>query len=358
MFAPIKRVYVRSYDIKNLVIAIAATSALTLTYSTSANAGNVTDKVSIGAFLEVGGYLGGDTRQSIDAYHFHEVSADAKYHTDTAGSIRVKYEDGQFFGGVEIDAYMTEKQAELDKAFVGYIFENGVVVIAGLIDSVFDSRSSYGDLAVEFGKGAVETSAGRDVNGFSVEYENDTFYTGLTTILDDNSQHGSFNGAIDFTPVDGLLIGVGFLRSNGMFWGKMNDSYAWNIGAEYQATDTLILGLLYNQYRVGKDDESVDFNAGGNSHAAGYEARHSVDMDQWEVSGQYRLMDKLTVAGQISSRDYTLAPVNADTLSDSGMFYGFGAFYDYSRNTRFSIDYQYGEALNENMAYIKSAFYF
>lgn len=358
MFAIIKRVSAWSYGIKTKIIAIAATSALTLIHSTVANAGNITDKVSIGAFIEVGGYIGGDTRQSIDAYHFHEASEDATYHTDTAGSFRIRYEDGSVFGGMEIDAYMTKKNAELDKAFVGYIFDNGVVVTAGLIDSVFDSRSSYGDLAVEFGKGAVETGAGGDVNGVTVEYGTDTFYVGFTTILDANSQLGSFNGAVDFTPVEGLLIGAGFLRSDGAFWGAENDSYSWNVGVEYQVTEKLIIGALYNQYRVGKDDESVDLNAGGNSNVTGYEARYSVDMDQWELSGQYKLLPKLTLGAQVSSRDYTLGPKNTTALSDSGMFFGFGAYYDYSRNMRFSADFQYGEALNESMGYIKSAFYF
>lgn len=319
----------------------------------SANAGNITDKVSLGAFMEVGGYIGGDTRQSIDAYHFHETSTEATYHTDTAGSIRVKYKDGQVFGGIEVDAYMTKKTAELDKAFVGFKFDNGVTVKGGLIDSVFDARSSYGDLAVEFGKGAVETGAGGDVNGLTVEYKNKTLYAGVTTILDSNSQTGSFNGAIDFKPMEGLLIGAGFLRTDGTFWGAVNDSYSWNVGTEYQVTDKLKIGALYNQFRVNENDESVDLNA----FSANF-TRNSVDMDQWEISARYKLVEKVTVAAQISSRDYTYEAVDAHTLSDAGMFYGLGAFYDYSKNTRFSADYQYGTALNESMAYVKAAFYF
>lgn len=339
---------------KKQFLATAVTAVLAMG---SAHAGNITDKVSLGAFMEVGGYIGGDGRQSIDAYHFNEVSSDAAYHTDTAGSIRVHYKDGRVFGGIEIDAYMNQ-DANLDKSFVGYKFDNGVTVKAGLIDSVFDARSSYGDLAVEFGKGAVETGAGGDVTGMTTEYKDDTLYVGVTAILDANSQNGSFNGAIDFKPMSGLLIGVGFLRTDGTFWGKVNDSYSWNVGSEYQITEKLKIGALYNQYRVNKNDESVDLNAGGNTKADNYEARHSVDMDQWEVSARYKLVEKLTVAAQVSSRDYTLEAINADTLSDSGMFYGFGAFYDYSKNTRFSVDYQYGAALKENMGYVKAAFYF
>jgi len=344
--------------VKKQLLATAITAVLAMGTSATVNAGNITDKVSLGAFMEVGGYIGGEERQSIDAYHFHEKSNEAIFHTDTAGSIRVKYKDGQVFGGIEVDAYATKKTAELDKAFVGFKFNNGVTVKGGLIDSVFDARSSYGDLAVEFGKGAVETGAGGDVNGLTTEYSNNAIYIGVTAIQDSNSQNGSFNGAIDFKPMEDLLIGAGFLRTDGIFWGAINDSYSWNVGAEYQATDKLKIGALYNQYRVNENDESVDLNAGGNSSADGYEARNSVDMDQWEISARYKLAEKLTVAGQVSSRDYTLEAENADTLSDSGMFYGFGAFYDYSKNTRFSADYQYGTALNESMGYVKAAFYF
>jgi len=347
--------------VKKQLLATAVTSVLAIS---SANAGNITDKVSLGAFMEVGGYIGGDTRQSIDAYHFNETSEDATYHSDTAGSIRVKYKDGQVFGGIEIDAYMN-KDAKLDKSYIGYKFDNGVTVKGGLIDSVFDARSSYGDLAVEFGKGAVETAAGGDVSGATVEYKNSSLYAGVTVIQDDDKQTGSFNGAIDFKPMQGLLIGAGFLRTDGFFWGAINDSYSWNVGTEYQATDKLKIGALYNQYRVNDKDESVDLNASSASFN-----RNSVDMDQWEVSAQYKLVEKLTLAAQVSSRDYTYEdkeyepssgePLQNDTntLSDSGMFYGFGAFYDYSKNTRFSADYQYGTALNESMGYIKAAFYF
>lgn len=343
---------------KKQLLATAVTSALAITSTmNNANAGNITDKVSLGAFMEVGGYIGGNTRQSIDAYHFNEESPDATYHSDTAGSIRVKYKDGQVFGGIEIDAYM-DKDAKLDKSYIGYNFDNGVTVKGGLIDSVFDARSSYGDLAVEFGKGAVETGAGDDVNGATIEYGNSRYYAGVTVIQDDDKQTGSFNGAVDFKPMEGLLIGAGFLRTDGIFWGAVNDSYSWNVGTEYQATEKLKIGALYNQYRVNDKDESVDLNAGGNRNAVNYEARSSVNMDQWEVSAQYKLIEKLTIAGQVSSRDYTLEAINADTLSDSGMFYGFGAFYDYSKNTRFSADYQYGAALKESMGYIKAAFYF
>jgi len=350
--------------VKKQLLATAVTAVLAMGTSTVANAGNITDKVSLGAFMEVGGYIGGNTRQSIDAYHFNEKSEEATYHTDTAGSIRVKYKDGQVFGGIEVDAYMN-KDANLDKAFVGFKFDNGVTVKGGLIDSVFDARSSYGDLAVEFGKGAVETGAGGDVNGITAEYKNDRLYAGVTAIHDSNSQTGSFNGAVDFKPMEGLLIGAGFLRTDGTFWGKVNDSYSWNIGTEYQVTDKLKIGALYNQYRVNENDESVDLNAFSASFT-----RNSVDMDQWEISGRYKLAEKLTVAAQVSSRDYTYedkeykvnddSPLQNDTntLSDSGMFYGFGAFYDYSKNTRFSADYQYGVALKESMGYIKAAFYF
>lgn len=348
---------------KKQFLATAVTAVLAMG---SAHAGNITDKVSLGAFMEVGGYIGGDGRQSIDAYHFNEVSSDAAYHTDTAGSIRVHYKDGRVFGGIEIDAYMNQ-DANLDKSFVGYKFDNGVTVKAGLIDSVFDARSSYGDLAVEFGKGAVETGAGGDVTGMTTEYKDDTLYVGVTAILDANSQNGSFNGAIDFKPMSGLLIGVGFLRTDGTFWGKVNDSYSWNVGTEYQITEKLKIGALYNQYRVNKNDESVDLNA----FSAGF-TRNSVDMDQWEVSARYKLVEKLTIAAQVSSRDYTyenadyivkkgdkdITQNDTNTISDSGMFYGFGAFYDYSKNTRFSVDYQYGAALKENMGYVKAAFYF
>ncbi len=137
----------------------------------------------------------------------------------------------------------------------------------------------------------------------------------------------------------------------------------WNVGTEYQVTDKLKVGALYNQYRVNGNDESVDLNASSASFT-----RNSVDMDQWEISGRYKLAKKLTVAAQVSSRDYSYENADytvdgethndANTLSDSGMFYGFGAFYDYSKNTRFSADYQYGAALKESMGYIKAAFYF
>ncbi|GIC77930.1 hypothetical protein [Moritella sp. F3] len=352
---------------KKQLLATAVTSALAITSTmNSANAGNVTDKVSLGAFMEVGGYIGGNTRQSIDAYHFNEESPDATYHSDTAGSIRVKYKDGQVFGGIEIDAYM-DKDAKLDKSYIGYNFDNGVTVKGGLIDSVFDARSSYGDLAVEFGKGAVETGAGGDVNGATIEYGNARYYAGITVIQDDDKQTGSFNGAVDFKPMEGLLIGAGFLRTDGIFWGAVNDSYSWNVGTEYQATEKLKIGALYNQYRVNDKDESVDLNASSASFD-----RNSVDMDQWEISAQYKLVEKLTLAAQVSSRDYNYENSDytvtkdgkdtiqndTDTLSDSGMFYGFGAFYDYSKNTRFSADYQYGAALKESMGYIKAAFYF
>jgi len=355
--------------VKKQFLATAVTSVLAMTSTmNSANAGNITDKVSLGAFMEVGGYIGGNTRQSIDAYHFNEKSDEATYHSDTAGSIRVKYKDGQVFGGIEVDAYM-DKDAKLDKSFVGYKFDNGVTVIGGLIDSVFDARSSYGDLAVEFGKGAVETAAGGDVNGATIEYKDASLYAGITVIQDDDKQTGSFNGAIDFKPMEGLLIGAGFLRTDGKFWGAINDSYSWNVGTEYQVTDKLKIGALYNQYRVNEKDNSVDLNA----FSAEF-TRNSVDMDQWEVSAQYKLVEKLTVAAQVSSRDYSyenagyavggdadgndIIQNDVNTLSDSGMFYGFGAFYDYSKNTRFSADYQYGAALNESMGYIKAAFYF
>lgn len=332
----------------------AITAILTTSVSTVANAGNVTDKISIGAFMEVGGYFGGDSRQAIDAYHFHESSDSSVYHTDSAGSIRVKFEDGQFFGGIEIDAYATG-DTTLDKSYVGITFENDVTVKGGLIDSVFDARSSYGDLAVEFGKGAVETAAGGDVHGITTEYKGENVYAGVTIILDANNNLGSYNGAVDFTPIEGLLIGAGFLRSDGTFWGKVNDSYSWNVGAEYQLTQSVKVGALYNQYRVNDEDESVDFNvfSSGKDNET-----NSVDMDQWEISAQYSPIAKLTLATHVSSRDYTLEATDAGKLSDSGMFYGFGAFYDYSRNLRFSADYQYAEALKENMGYIKSAFYF
>lgn len=68
-----------------------------------------------------------------------------------------------------------DKDAKLDKFYVGYKSDNGVTVKGGLIDSVFDARSSYGDLAVEFGKGAVETGASGDISGATVEYKDSSF---------------------------------------------------------------------------------------------------------------------------------------------------------------------------------------
>ena len=81
------------------------------------------------------------------------------------------------------------------------------------------------------------------------------------------------------------------------------------MGTEYQVTDKLKVGALYNQYRVNGNDESVDLNASSASFT-----RNSVDMDQWEISGRYKLAKKLTVAAQVSSRDYSYE--NADYTVD------------------------------------------
>ncbi|WP_432468470.1 hypothetical protein [Agarivorans sp. Z349TD_8] len=118
------------------------------------------DSIDLIGSFEVGGYLGKDYNDNGEKWDY-----DSFYSDDTFMSFGFVVKTGQIFAHIDFDYERTpwttknEFQQVLDKAYVGWEFENGDKIEFGRTDTAYDHYDQMGDFSVD---GAAEVREAGD----------------------------------------------------------------------------------------------------------------------------------------------------------------------------------------------------
>lgn len=357
----------RKSTVAMAMLACFATSASAATVFQAENG----DYLQVFGEVGVGGYLG--VKEKFKQYHSED-----SYIDDTFATLGAKGKVSVFDYRLELD-YERENWdggsgdmvLHIDKAWLGYQFDEHNYVEFGLTDTAFDDYDAYGDLT--FDTGAETNEAGDQSKTIKYEGTYDVFKVGVSFSYKGESSSGAdygnvTNGYIGYFGED-LSVVLGAERRNGSAGtSKYGATRIYGLGLRYNITSDLLLGVngyiermdlgectvMLDPSRPWEEPASSCNRYEEHKNKAGLVGLQYSINERWDVVGtiNYEQLDKWDRDGKVWDGNQEAW----DARGKSRTFQTIGVRYKPSRSSVIEVEGNIGDTYQDAYAKVKVFF--